>query len=81
LSDALTGSVSNLSTDFSTSFSPAFTSAPFDAESANDFVPKLRALPNHPFSKLISSPAADSTLLLSDTPATLCPEEYGINDT
>lgn len=34
----------------------------------------------HSLPKMISSPAADPKLLLSDTPATLYPDEHGINN-
>jgi hypothetical protein len=80
---ALTSSVSNLLSDFKASGPATFASTRVGDEpgrSFNRITAALPVLPNHPLPKLISSAGAGPILLLSDTPATLCPEEYGINN-
>jgi len=75
--------VINLLTDLNPSHRATFASKKFGSErgnSLNFIIPTLPVLPNHLFPKLIPSAAADSTLKLLDTPATLCPEEYEINN-
>jgi len=75
--------VLNLLNDLDASDLATFPSAKFGEErgrESNRITAALPILPNHRSRTLISVPVVHPTRLLLDTPATLCPEEYGINN-
>jgi hypothetical protein len=75
--------VVNLFNDLSVSAPATFVSTRFGVQrgrSFNRITAALPILPSHPFPTVISLPVGDPTPLLLDTPATLCPEEHGINN-